>query len=104
VGGAGTLEQSLRAVRVGGTLSLIGVLSGSAGNVNLMPVLMQNIRLQGVLVGSRDSFEAMNRAIEMGKLRPVIDRVFEFEEARQALEYLASGAHFGKVCIRIATR
>jgi len=62
--------------------------------------LMQNLRIQGVLVGSRDTFEAMNRAIELHQLQPVIDRVFPFEEARQAFEYMASGSHFGKICIK----
>jgi len=100
VGGAGTLARSLGAVRFGGRISLIGVLSGSSSEFNVIPVLMQQIRLQGVLVGSRTSFEAMNRAIDAQRLEPVVDRVFEFEQAREALEYLASGRHLGKVCLR----
>jgi NADPH:quinone reductase-like Zn-dependent oxidoreductase len=100
VGGAGTLPQSLRAVRTGGTISLIGVLSG-AGQVNPTPVLMKNVRVQGIFVGSRDMFEAMNRAIARHKLRPVVDRVFPFAEAVEALRYMESGAHFGKIVIRV---
>jgi NADPH:quinone reductase-like Zn-dependent oxidoreductase len=88
-------------VRVGGQISLIGVLSGGAGEVNPLPVVMKKVRLQGIFVGSRAMFEAMNRAIALHRLRPVIDRVFPFAEAREALHYLESGAHFGKVCIRL---
>jgi len=99
VGGAETFEQSLRAVRVGGHISVIGVLSGVATKVNIVAILMQGVRLQGILVGSREGFEKMNRAIEQHELRPVVDRVFPFAEAPDAFAYMASGAHFGKVCI-----
>ena len=101
VGGAGTLARSMRAVRTGGYIALIGVLSGVTAEVNPMPILMKNIRVQGIFVGSRAMFEAMNRAIEIAGMHPVIDRVFEFDQAPQALEYLESGAHFGKVVVRI---
>jgi NADPH:quinone reductase-like Zn-dependent oxidoreductase len=100
LGGAGTLGKSLRAVRAGGGVSLIGVLAG-VGQVNVMPVLMKNVRVQGIYVGSREMFEAMNRAIALHQLRPVVDRVFPFTEAAAALRYLESGAHFGKVCLRL---
>jgi NADPH:quinone reductase-like Zn-dependent oxidoreductase len=98
VGGAGTLPQSLRAVRLSGRISLIGVLSG-ASQFNPMPVLMKNVRVQGIFVGSRAMFEAMNRAIALHKLKPVVDKVFPFAEAVAALKHLESGAHFGKVVI-----
>ncbi len=101
VGGAGTLQQSIRAVRPGGRISLIGVLAGGASDLNMTPVLMQQIRIQGVFVGHREGFLAMCRAIEQHAMRPVVDRVFAFEEARAAFEHLASGQHFGKVCISI---
>ena len=101
VGGAGTLARSLRAVRIGGRVSLIGVLSGGAGEVSLFPVLMKSIRVQGILVGSVEMFEAMNRAISLHRLRPVIDRVFPMEQTAEALRHLEAGAHFGKVVIRI---
>ncbi len=100
VGGAGTLGKSLKAVRTGGRISLIGVLSG-AGDVNFVPILMRNIQVQGIFVGSRAMFEAMNRAITLHQLRPVVDRVFEFDQAPAALKYLESGAHLGKVVIRV---
>jgi NADPH:quinone reductase-like Zn-dependent oxidoreductase len=101
VGGAGTLEQSLAAVRMGGAISVIGVLSGVRSPVNIIPILMNQVRLQGILVGHRDSFEAMNRAIAQHRLQPIVDRTFPLEESRAALEHLAAGRHFGKVCVRI---
>jgi NADPH:quinone reductase-like Zn-dependent oxidoreductase len=101
VGGAGTLPLSMKAVRAGGQISLIGVLTGGGGQVNPLPLLMRNIRLQGIFVGSREMFEAMNRAIALHKLEPVVDRVFPFGEAVEAYRYMDTGAHFGKVTIKI---
>jgi NADPH:quinone reductase-like Zn-dependent oxidoreductase len=100
VGGAGTFPRSLRSIKIGGHIGLIGNLAGNATEVNLVQILMQNLRIQGVLVGSRDTFEAMNRAISLHQLRPVIDRVFAFDDAPQAFAYMASGSHFGKMCIK----
>lgn len=99
VGGGGTLEQSVQAVRAGGVISIIGVLAGPGSRINVIPVFMRRIRLQGVFVGSRDSFEAMNRAIDQHQIRPVVDRVFPFEEAPQAFEHMSAGRHFGKIAI-----
>lgn len=101
VGGAGTLEQSLQAVRIGGTVSLLGVLAGGAPQIRLASIFMQKIRVQGILVGHRDSFEEMNRAIAHHRLRPVIDRVYSLEETRPAFDHLAAGGHFGKLAVRI---
>ena len=101
VGGGGTFAKSVRATRVGGTISLIGVLAENSTEVNLNPILMQNIRVQGVIVGSRETFEAMNRAIRQHRLRPVVDRVFAFAEARAALEWMAGQQHFGKIVVRL---
>jgi NADPH:quinone reductase-like Zn-dependent oxidoreductase len=101
VGGAGTLPKSLRAVRTGGYIALIGVLSGPAGEVNPTSILMRSIHVQGIFVGSRAMFEAMNRALEASQLRPVVDRIFDYDQAAQAFAHLESGAHFGKVAIRI---
>lgn len=100
VGGQQTLTQSLRAVRAGGTISMIGVLSGGTMDVRLGAIVTRHVRLQGITVGSRDDFRAMSKAIARNSLRPVIDRVFAFEELPRALDHLASGRHFGKVCIR----
>lgn len=99
VGGAATLPQALRAVRVGGQIAVIGVVSGNTVELPLGPVVTQNLRLQAITVGSREAFEAMNRAIAVNRLEPVVDRVFPFTEIRAALDYLASGRHFGKVCL-----
>jgi len=101
VGGAGTLEQSLRSVRMGGTVCLIGNLAGLVAQVPLALVFMQQVRLQGILVGPRDAFEALNRAIAQHGLRPVVDRAFAFEEAPAAFELMAAGGHFGKICVRV---
>ncbi len=98
--GEATLEKSLRAVRTGGTISLIGMLSG-APSASLIPVFMRNLRLQGIFVGSRGMFEAMNQAVAAHEMTPVIDRVFEFGQAAEALGYLETGSHFGKVVIRV---
>jgi NADPH:quinone reductase-like Zn-dependent oxidoreductase len=98
VGGAGTLPQSLTAVRTGGRISLIGVLADGDG-VDPMTVVRKGITLQGMYVGSREMFEEMNRAIERHRLRPVIDRAFPFADAPAAYRHFASRGHFGKVVI-----
>lgn len=100
VGGAGTLTRSIRAVRVAGTVSIIGALTGASQEVNVLPVLMRHVRLQGIIVGSRTMFEAMNRAIESTGLRPVVDdKQFSFTQAREALEYMGAAGHFGKIVV-----
>ncbi|MFW5924960.1 MAG: zinc-dependent alcohol dehydrogenase family protein [Myxococcota bacterium] len=103
VGGADTLAQSLRAVRPGGTIAVIGVLSGVKTSLALTHVLMNVVRLQGIMVGSRASFESMNRAIAAHRMRPVVDHVYDFAEAPRAFEHLASGTQFGKLCIRMGS-
>jgi NADPH:quinone reductase-like Zn-dependent oxidoreductase len=102
VGGAGTLEQSLKAVRVGGQVSVIGVLSGAVSELNVIPVLMQQIRLQGILVGSRESFERMNRTLASAEARPVVDRVFPLADTAEALARMGSAQHVGKICVSIS--
>ncbi|HKP70029.1 MAG TPA: NAD(P)-dependent alcohol dehydrogenase [Pyrinomonadaceae bacterium] len=99
VGGSGTLARSLNAVRFGGHVAMIGALTAS-GSFDPIKLFMKSARLQGVFVGSRSMFEQMNRAIEVAKMRPVVDRVFGFDEARDAMHYMKSGSHFGKVVIR----
>jgi len=101
VGGPGTLDKSLASVRVGGTVCLIGVLTGVAGAVNTASILRRHVRVQGIYVGSRDMFEEMNHAVAQHRLRPRIGHSFGFEEARAAYDYLSSAAHTGKVTIRI---
>jgi NADPH:quinone reductase-like Zn-dependent oxidoreductase len=99
VGGAGTLGKSLKAVRTGGHISLIGVLTGQTGEINPLPAIMKSIRIQGIFVGSGEMFENMLKALTLHEIRPVIDRVFPFAEAKEALRYMESGSHFGKVVI-----
>jgi NADPH:quinone reductase-like Zn-dependent oxidoreductase len=100
VGGAATLNESIRATRIGGTIAFIGVLAGQPqGQSRIGLMVMQQQRLQGVTVGSIDDLKAMVAAIAHHKLQPVIDRVFTFNEAKAAFEYMASGQHFGKVGI-----
>ncbi len=101
LGGAGTVARSLRAVRRGGQINIIGVLTRGEG-IDPTFLIGKSITMRGIFVGSREMFEDMNRAITVNKLHPVIDRVFSFEEAAAAYRYLESGAHLGKVVIRIA--
>lgn len=101
VGGANTLPQSVKGVRIGGHISLIGVLSGHVDDFMVTPVLMQNIRIQGVIVGHREMFENMNRAIATHEIRPIVDRTFSFDEVHEALEYMARGEHVGNIAIRV---
>ncbi|HEX4952593.1 MAG TPA: NAD(P)-dependent alcohol dehydrogenase [Thermoanaerobaculia bacterium] len=99
VGGAGTLGQSVAALRFGGTIALVGNLAGNALELNLTSLFMQRMRLQGILVGDREAFEALVRAFEHHRLEPVLDRSFPWLEARAAFEHLGSGRHFGKVTL-----
>jgi NADPH:quinone reductase-like Zn-dependent oxidoreductase len=99
VGGAGTLGESLKAVRSGGTVAVIGILSGAASEVNVTPILMRNVRLQGVFVGHKEAMVRMVRAFESWDLKPVVDQIFMWTEARAALEHMATGAHFGKIAL-----
>jgi NADPH:quinone reductase-like Zn-dependent oxidoreductase len=99
VGGGETLEQSLLATAVGGRIAVIGVLSGVAAKVAITTVLMGCLRLQGVLVGHRASFEALGSFVAAHELRPVIGAEIPCEHAREALELMARGGHFGKICL-----
>jgi len=98
-GGGGTLEKTIEATRVGGTISLIGVLTG--GSINPSSVMRKSIRLQGVYVGNRRMFEEMNAAFSLNQIRPVIDQVFDFEEARAAYQVMRGATHFGKLVVSI---
>ncbi len=101
VGGATTLPVSLRAVREGGHVALVGLLGGQRGDLETARRNDRGVRVDSVYVGSVRHFEAMNAAIARAGLRPVVDRVFPFERAREAYEHLASGAHFGKVVVAV---
>ncbi len=101
LGGAGTLEKSCLAARYGGKIWLIGVLTGFAGTANPLHVLRKSLTMQGIYVGSREMFEAMNAAFSSTGLQPVIDRVFPFAEARAAFQCMQDAGHFGKLVITI---
>ncbi|WP_249146874.1 NAD(P)-dependent alcohol dehydrogenase [Bradyrhizobium sp. AUGA SZCCT0042] len=100
VGGVGTLNESMRATRIGGSVALIGVLAGGAAESLRLPlIVMQQQRIQGVTVGSVDDLKRMVAAVSNSKVRPVVDSIFSFGDARSAFEYMASGKHVGKVAI-----
>jgi len=98
-GGGGTLEKTIEATRVGGTISLIGVLTG--GTINPSSVMRKSIRLQGVYVGNRRMFEDMNAAFDLNQVTPVIDQLFEFGDARTAYKVMREAGHFGKLVVSI---
>jgi len=101
VGGVGTLMRSMLSVGPAGKVALIGVLSGFEGDTNPHVLMRKGGSLHGIFVGNRAMFEDMNRAIEVNDIHPPIDKVFPFDEARQAYEYQWSQAHFGKVIISV---
>jgi NADPH:quinone reductase-like Zn-dependent oxidoreductase len=101
VGGPGTLPQSIRACRVGGHISLIGVLTGRAGEVPTALLMAKQQRLQGLIVGSRQNQIDMVRGLEVTGLKPIIDKSFALAELADAFRYEESGAHFGKICVEI---
>jgi NADPH:quinone reductase-like Zn-dependent oxidoreductase len=102
VGGPGTLEKSMSSAGAGGSIALIGVLTGfNAPDASLFPLVTKNLDLSGIYVGNREMFERMNAFLTEHEIRPVIDREFAFEEAGEAYDYLESGSHFGKVVVRV---
>ena len=101
VGGPGTFDQSVAALRYGGTMSILGVLTGVRGEVNTYGIFHKTLRVAGIYVGSVAMFEGLLRALETARIEPIIDRTFGFGEVKQAYEHLASGAHFGKVVVRV---
>jgi NADPH:quinone reductase-like Zn-dependent oxidoreductase len=101
VGGAGTIARSLASIAAGGHIALIGGVAGFDAQINPFGLLRTQACIRGVYVGSRGQFERMNAAISGNRLEPVIDRAFSFDEAPAAYRHLASGAHFGKVVIRL---
>lgn len=97
----GELKKAIAAVRLGGTVAFVGLLSGMTAEVDLVTFMGKSSRIEAVDVGSREMFEAMNKAIAFHAIRPVVDRVFGFSELREALNYLKEARHFGKVCMRV---
>jgi NADPH:quinone reductase-like Zn-dependent oxidoreductase len=103
VGGAGTFQQSMSATRTGGVIAQIGVLTGREQMLTITPMLHKMLQIRGIYVGSRLHFMEMNRAIAQTGLRPAIDRVFSFGEAREAFTTMENASHFGKIVISVKT-
>jgi NADPH:quinone reductase-like Zn-dependent oxidoreductase len=101
VGGGGTFEESMKAVRIGGHIAVIGVLGGFVQQVNFAAVLGASVRIQGLSVGSREMFEAMNRALVLHQIHPVVDKVYPWTEARTAFAAMQAGEHFGKIVLEV---
>ncbi|RMQ44504.1 Oxidoreductase zinc-binding protein [Pseudomonas cichorii] len=101
VGGPSTLEQSMNAARVGGHISVIGILTGVTGELAIVPALVKQLRLQGVLVGSRTQQQEMIRAINANGMRPVMDRSFPLSDIVEAFRYQETNQHFGKITLDI---
>ncbi|KAI0962628.1 hypothetical protein AcV7_001430 [Taiwanofungus camphoratus] len=103
-GRSGTLEKSVKAVRYAGWIHIIGFVAGAGGDMSSLPVQVigKAAVLRGIMIGSRAQFESMNRLITENRLKPVVDKVFSFEQARQAYEYLDSQKHVGKVVIKVS--
>ena len=101
VGGPETLDESINSVKVGGHISVIGILSGLQGNLDFVNALLKQVTLQGILVGSRTHQERMITYINKTKLFTIIDRVFDLEDIVSAFQYQETNQHFGKICLKI---
>ncbi len=99
VGGQDTLKEALKSIRLGGRISVIGNVSGNTADLRIGAVIATRVIMQGISVGSRADFEAMNRAIALHKIEPVVDTVMPFDAGRAAFDHMAAGKHFGKICI-----
>ena len=100
VGGGGTIQESMKAIRIGGHIAIIGVVAGAGDPFNPAALIGNSAKLQGLSVGSRDMFEAMCRAIELHKIAPVVDKVFPWTDAKAAFSAMAGGEHFGKIVLQ----
>ena len=101
VGGPATLEQSMAAARVGAHISVIGILTGLGGEISIVTALIKQLRLQGLIVGSRTQQIDMVKAIDANGMRPVVDKVFPLESMVEAFQYQESNKHFGKICLEM---
>lgn len=99
VGGAGTIQESMKAVKIGGHIAIIGIVAGAGEPFNPASLIGNSAKLQGLSVGSRDMFEAMCRALELRRIAPVVDKVFPWTEAKAAFGAMAAGEHFGKIVL-----
>ncbi|MET0751734.1 MAG: NAD(P)-dependent alcohol dehydrogenase [Pyrinomonadaceae bacterium] len=102
VGGAGTIQKSMKSVKMGGHIAVIGALSGGSGEISPVSILMKSVKLHGIFVGSRQMFEQLNLLLCLhNHMKPQINKVFAFDETKDALKYMESGSHFGKIVVRI---
>jgi NADPH:quinone reductase-like Zn-dependent oxidoreductase len=99
VGGGGTIEESMRAIRIGGHVAIVGVVAGLGGPFNTVALIGNSAKLQGLSVGSRDMFEAMCRFIDLHGIQPVVDKVFPWTEVQAAFNAMQGGEHFGKIVL-----
>jgi len=99
LGGGGTLARSIEAVKIGGRISLVGVLTGFDGQISPLPIMRKSITVNGIYVGSRDMQEQFHRALEVNEIHPVIDRQFKFDQVKEAYAFMQSARHFGKIVI-----
>ena len=102
VGGIGTINKSMNCLGLGGKIGMIGVLAGADGECNPRSLMMTGSSIHGIFVGNRQMFEEMNKAIEEHDIHPVVDKVFDFDDAVEAIKYFKSQAHMGKVVINIS--
>jgi NADPH:quinone reductase-like Zn-dependent oxidoreductase len=101
LGGSGTLERSMNAAKISGRISMIGVLTGVTGQVNPMSIIRKCLSVNGIYVGSSDMQKQMHAALEANQIHPVIDRIFTFDQAKEAFAYMEGAKHFGNIVIRI---
>lgn len=101
VGGPSTLEQSMAAARVGAHISVIGILTGLGGEISIVTALIKQLRLQGLIVGSRSQQIDMVKAIDANGMRPIVDKVFPLDSMVDAFKYQESNQHFGKICLEM---
>lgn len=101
LGGGGTLSRSMEATRLSGGIQIVGVLSGIDGEINPVPILLRNLRLRGIFVGSGAMQQKLQTAMDLNDIHPVIDQVFGFDDAAEAFAHLQSAKHFGKLVVPI---
>ena len=103
IGGPETLNRSLKAVRFGGHVALIGVLTGVSGDIQTVQILRKSIRLDGIYVGSKAMFASLLKAMSQHKLRPVIDSTFAMDHAADAFRLMESARHVGKIVVKVGS-
>ena len=101
LGGGGTLARSIEAVKMSGRISLVGVLTGFDGQINPLPIMRKSLTVNGIYVGSREMQGQFHDALDVNRIRPVVDRAFPFDQAKEAYEYMKRARHFGNIVIQL---